>query len=468
MTKKTTGRVYTPNHIVKLVLNAAEYRGETILDRHVIDNSAGDGAFLTEIVHRYCNAHLTAGRPLDTLPTALETYIHGIEIDAGEAERCKHNLDTVAHTYGIEGVTWDVEAADAFTVTRHDGRMDFVVGNPPYVRIHNLGKHYAAVRGSRFTTQGMTDLYIAFYDIGLRMLNDTGVLSYITPSSLNHSKAAQPLREHLIHHDQLTRVIDLHHEQPFEATTYTAIYVLRHPNAPKPHDGIQFAYYDPTNPEPYWYPLDADLINRNGYHYYAPPHALQTFHEIVTHQSPTPATRVKNGFATLADKIFIGDFDFDHTIPVVKASTGQWKRSIFPYRDGHPIAFEEMHDPNLRAYLLGARKALEARSLAPQTRWYEFGRSQAINDVPHTQYAVNSLIKTPSSVRVIEAGPGTGVYGGLYVRTDHSRAAIEDALTQDRFMHYIQTLGKYKSGGYYTFSSIDLQRYLNHYFDTRR
>lgn len=42
---------------------------------------------------------------------------------------------------------------------------------------------------------------------------------------------------------------------------------------------------------------------------------------------------VKNGYATLADDIFIDNLpEFsEYTIPILKGSTGQWKKCLFPY-----------------------------------------------------------------------------------------------------------------------------------------
>ena len=53
-TEKANGRVYTPDYIVKNLLDLAGYYEENILKKHVVDNSCGDGAFLVEIVDRYC------------------------------------------------------------------------------------------------------------------------------------------------------------------------------------------------------------------------------------------------------------------------------------------------------------------------------------------------------------------------------------------------------------------------------
>ena len=51
--KKSKGRVYTPEYIVKNILDMAHYIGKNMFKKHVIDNSCGDGAFLCEIVCGY-------------------------------------------------------------------------------------------------------------------------------------------------------------------------------------------------------------------------------------------------------------------------------------------------------------------------------------------------------------------------------------------------------------------------------
>jgi adenine-specific DNA-methyltransferase len=61
--------------------------------------------------------------------------------------------------------------------------MDYVVGNPPYVRVHNLRENYEDIKAFSFSKKGMTDLFIVFFEIGFKMLNKTGKMSYISPTS---------------------------------------------------------------------------------------------------------------------------------------------------------------------------------------------------------------------------------------------------------------------------------------------
>ena len=81
---KANGRIYTPGYIVDNILDLSGYTQNNVIRKHVIDNSCGDGAFLTKIVDRYCKqAQMKKYNPAE-LKQELERYIHGIEIDAVE------------------------------------------------------------------------------------------------------------------------------------------------------------------------------------------------------------------------------------------------------------------------------------------------------------------------------------------------------------------------------------------------
>lgn len=48
--KKHSGQVFTPDYLVRDILDTAGYSGPSVLRRHFMDNSCGDGAFLVEAV----------------------------------------------------------------------------------------------------------------------------------------------------------------------------------------------------------------------------------------------------------------------------------------------------------------------------------------------------------------------------------------------------------------------------------
>lgn len=70
---KQRGAIYTPAFLVNVILDFGGFTGKKILHRHVMDNSCGDGAFLTEIVRRYCCA-LGKRNPEENVKETLMPY----------------------------------------------------------------------------------------------------------------------------------------------------------------------------------------------------------------------------------------------------------------------------------------------------------------------------------------------------------------------------------------------------------
>ena len=85
--------------------------------------------------------------------------------------------------------------------------MDFVLGNPPYVRVHNLGEIFDIIKNFQFSQNGMSDLFIAFYELGIKMLNRNGILGYITPSSYFNSIAGHYMRKYLTQNNLLKTIV---------------------------------------------------------------------------------------------------------------------------------------------------------------------------------------------------------------------------------------------------------------------
>lgn len=465
MTKavKKHGRVYTPRFLVCTILDFGGYCSPEILHKHVIDNSCGNGAFLVEIVDRYCKEFLKTSDDLQSLKLQLETYIHGIELDPDECVACVENLQKVAEKYILPSINWDVLCADTLNVNKFDGTIQYVFGNPPYVRVHNLDDSYESVKKYKFANKGMTDLFIVFFEIGFKMLSKNGVMCIITPSSWLSSNAGIALRSYILAYRNLSGVIDLEHFQPFEATTYTLI--SRFQNG-RLFDSVEYCrFLEDTKMCKIEDRIPLSSIAISGRFYLSSRKSLDGLRNIKT-SFANKYVSVKNGFATLADKIFIGNFEFDKgTIDVLKASTGRWSKCIFPYdQAGNPLSlstFSECEDAY--RYLEGHKDALlkDRKSENPQC-WHLFGRSQALKDVCKCKYAINIIVRDVKSIRLEKVDNGKGVYSGLYILTEVDFSIIKQFILSDDFIEYVKSLKNYKSGGYYTFNSKDLEQYLNY------
>lgn len=439
--KKSIGRFYTPEFIVKNILDMSGYFGVGIVKKHVMENSCGDGAFLVEIVTRYCESAKQAGLSNDEIAQDLSLYVHGIEIDEAECKKCIRNLNAVAQSYDISDVKWDIRCADAMDVNDYDGKMDFVLGNPPYVRVHNVGDSFDKVKQFSFARSGMTDFFIVFYEIGIKMLNSSGVLGYITPSSFFNSIAGGTLRKHLIENNLIDKIIDLKHFQAFDTTTYSTIVILK--KTRETNDTLYYQF-DENDQTPYYVdrltPDDFYICDR---FYFSNKSALHLLKEIFCNSGHCDVA-VKNGYATLCDDVFIGDFDFDspYVIPVLKASTGKRTSIFYPYgKDSRLIPESEIKkDENLYRYLLSHKSRLTNRSCQNETggSWYAFGRNQAINDTYKDKLTLNTLLRSASDLRLIPAPAGVGVFSGLYLVGDPTKMEMaRKALMSDDFAAYI-------------------------------
>ena len=85
-------------------------------------------------------------------------------------------------------------------------------------------------------------------------------------------------------------------------------------------------------------------------------------------------------------------------------------------------------------------------------------------DVFRKKLSVNTFARRKEDFKLIELKEGEGVYSSLYVVTDFNIdfSDIKELIASDDYIEYITTLKKYKSGGYYSFSSKDLESYLNY------
>ena len=465
---KNKGQIYTPNFIVKEMLDILGYnKPENILEKKIIDNSCGDGAFLIEIIERYINTFQNKFglNKNNILKSHLEKNIFGIEIQEDEYINCINNLNSLLKKYNIENVRWNIILENTLKVKDYNNKMDYVVGNPPYVRVHNLDKEYDNVKSFQFSQNGMTDLYIVFYEIGLNMLNQNGKMCLITPNSFLNSLAGKGLREYIKKEKELSKIIDLEHVQVFEnATTYNAITLFD-----KNHKKDSLEYFILNNKlkieKVDTLSLKDIFIDDNIY--LSKKDILQKIKEINNfneiNNKKSFDIEVKNGFATLADSIFINkDFNFKkYFIDILKASTGKWSKCFFPYQKDILVEDKDLQkEKDLYKYLLSHKSELEKRSLDKGTSWYGFGRSQGIKDINKNKIAINTIIKDINSIKLNNVKVGEGVYSGLYILTDIDFKKIEKIIKCEDFINYIKSLKKYKSGGYYNFSSSDLRKYL--------
>ena len=114
-------------------------------------------------------------------------------------------------------------------VVKNYMEYDYVVGNPPYVRVQNLPDGQKTMMERLYeSTTGNYDIYCPFYERSLEWLvGDSGKLGFITPNQFMITDYGEGLRRVLLRESRIEEVYDFRDSGVFEdATNYPAIVVL--------------------------------------------------------------------------------------------------------------------------------------------------------------------------------------------------------------------------------------------------
>ena len=110
--------------------------------------------------------------------------------------------------------------------------FDIVIGNPPYINAIDLKKslgdiEYKRLKSYYTTAKGTIDFYVYFFEKGINLLCDNGILSYITPNKYLCANYGKELRSFLIKNAQLLILFDVSRNNIFDASIYPIVSLLR-------------------------------------------------------------------------------------------------------------------------------------------------------------------------------------------------------------------------------------------------
>jgi adenine-specific DNA-methyltransferase len=227
------GIVYTKRWVVDLLLDLAGYAPDrNLADLTAVEPAAGDGAFLGPMIERLMASCQVHKRDVEQCGNSLIAY----EIDEVSAERARQIATSILTSHGIAQTTADKLAnawvrtgdylTEAMTV-----RADFVVGNPPYIRLEEIPEQVAEMyRSSYSTMRGRADVYIAFFEAALSQLKPDGVCAFICADRWMRNQYGAELRQLVTAAYSLDIVLEMHNADPFhdEVDAYPAITVIRH------------------------------------------------------------------------------------------------------------------------------------------------------------------------------------------------------------------------------------------------
>lgn len=227
------GAVFTRRWIVELVLDLAGYTSDVDLAARVaIEPACGHGAFITVMVERLVESCRTSDRDLESTADALI----GMDIDPSAVRQCRalvrktmESMDVPPETATRLARTW-IRSGDFLRTARTLPRADWILGNPPYVRIEDMAEDdVQTYRASWPTMSGRADLYVGFYEAGLQQLEPGGRLGFICADRWMRNRYGSGLRRLVEESYSLDACIVMHDVDAFEdkVAAYPAITVLR-------------------------------------------------------------------------------------------------------------------------------------------------------------------------------------------------------------------------------------------------
>lgn len=225
------GVVYTRRWVVDMILDLVGYiPGTGIADKVVVEPSCGCGAFMVAIAERLADEVASTGAEWDSVAGAVV----GFDIDPASLATCE---DAVTRALVAKGCPENEARGLAHGWLRHADfildeapKCDLVVGNPPYVRATDIdrGKRDAYCKALASMTSGC-DLYVGFFDRGLDILREGGLLCFICADRWLQNAYGRKLRARVGSSCDLEALVRMHGVDAFddEVDAYPAVTLVR-------------------------------------------------------------------------------------------------------------------------------------------------------------------------------------------------------------------------------------------------
>lgn len=177
---ESRGEVFTKIEVVDFILDLTNWRaGQDLAKKRLLEPSCGSGDFVIPAIRR-----LLADSPMATAQELLPC-IRAVEVSriTYQVMRTRVAAELDAHRFSPADRDALLDAwllhADFLTLPFPE-LFTHVIGNPPYLRIEALPRPLMLRYRSLFRTMyDRADLYIAFYEKGLSLLQPAGRLGYI-------------------------------------------------------------------------------------------------------------------------------------------------------------------------------------------------------------------------------------------------------------------------------------------------
>jgi adenine-specific DNA-methyltransferase len=209
---KQHGIVITKPCVVNNMLDAVEYKSSNNLANvRITEPASGDGAFALEILKRLLKSSQEFGFSFEKSLSNLEFY----EIDSEKLKELNLSIQKFFKSVKVRADTQFVFEED-FLLAK-SAKCDILIGNPPYVRHENIPSELKKQYKKNFGTfKHRSDLYIPFFEKGLKLLKNDGVLCFICSNRWLKNQYGETLRYLISVKYKVDFIIDLEKADAFQ------------------------------------------------------------------------------------------------------------------------------------------------------------------------------------------------------------------------------------------------------------
>ncbi len=288
--RKKLGEFYTPTEVIDYILTSVGYTySYDIETKDILDPACGSGGFLVRASRRLISRYLMKFRKTDKrelrdpknwkeivsrlspdeakiILESIQEHIYGLDINPFACHIAEMNLlFQIIDLYQKVREKHPDYKLKRFKIYRTDSlekliqkqiidytysafleeqdeidnikekKFDFVVGNPPYVRVQTLDyKSRDLYKQEYKSAHKQFDLYVLFIERGIAWLKDKAFLGYITSNKFIKREYGKEIRRILINEGKLLQLVDLTQIKIFkEATNDPVIFVFRKTTEPQ-------------------------------------------------------------------------------------------------------------------------------------------------------------------------------------------------------------------------------------------
>ncbi|MCE7011794.1 Eco57I restriction-modification methylase domain-containing protein [Kibdelosporangium philippinense] len=226
------GEVFTRRWVVESILDLVGYTADRDLaDMVIVEPACGAGAFLGPITERLSASCRNHGRSLLDAVAAVEAFdLLDRNVERSRDLVTERLLADDWESSEVAKVVHSWIGQGDYLLREYTAQSaDFVVGNPPYIRLEDVpDARMSAYRANCPTMGGRADIYVGFYEVGLRSLKPGGQLGFICADRWMRNQYGRKLRELVARRYSMDLVLVMHDVDAFkeQVSAYPAITII--------------------------------------------------------------------------------------------------------------------------------------------------------------------------------------------------------------------------------------------------